>query len=149
MSDAQLIRCPSCGAMNRAPQDKIEQGLETLCGRCQTTLSIQPTPVAVTDESFAEVVERSAIPVLLDVWATWCGPCQKLAPVIDELAAEFANRVRVGKLDIDHNQGTASRFNVRVVPTLLFFNAGREIDRLIGFQRKSEITRRLEQAIAA
>ena len=86
---------------------------------------------------------------VVNVWATWCGPCQKFAPVINELAVELANRIRVAKLDVDQNPGTVSQFKVRTVPTLLFFNRGREIDRLIGVEPKSEILRRLECAIAA
>jgi len=105
--------------------------------------------IIVTDATFSEVVERSPIPVLLNVFATWCGPCQKFAPVINELAVELANRIRVAKLDVDQNPGTVSQFKVRPVPTLLFFDRGREIDRLIGVEPKSEILRRLECAIAA
>ena len=149
MPDTQLIRCPSCGATNRVPQEKIKQGLDPVCGRCHTTLPSRQKPIAVTDATFAEVVEGSPIPVLLDVWATWCHPCQQLAPVIDELAVELGNRVRVAKLDVDQNRATASQFKVLTVPTLLFFNQGREIDRLIGAQPKSAIVQRLERAIAA
>ena len=148
MSDAQLIRCPSCGATNRIPREKIERGLEPVCGRCKTPLPAGANPVTVTDATFAAEVERSPLPVLLDMWAPWCGPCRMMAPVIDELAAELAGRVRVAKLNVDENPVTAGRFDVRSIPTLLALKAGREVDRIVGVQTKAEIARRLERVMA-
>ncbi|MGH9834483.1 MAG: thioredoxin TrxC [Blastocatellia bacterium] len=148
MSDIQLIRCPACGATNRVPREKIEQGLEPVCGRCKTPLPAGSKPVTVTDATFTAEVERSPLPVLLDMWAPWCGPCRMIAPVIEQLAAEMAGRVRVAKLNVDENPVTASRFNARSIPTLLVLKAGLEVDRIVGAQPKSEIARRLERAIA-
>jgi thioredoxin len=104
--------------------------------------------VTVTDATFAAEVEHSPIPVLLDLWARWCGPCRMIAPVLEELAAEMAGRVRVAKLNVDENPITAERFNVRSIPTLLALKAGREVDRIVGVQPKSEIARRLERVTA-
>ena len=148
MSDMQLIRCPVCSATNRVPQSKIEQGLEPVCGRCKTTLRLSNKPVTVTDTTFSTEVERSPLPVLLDMWAPWCGPCRLVAPVIEELAAEMAGRVQVAKLNVDENPLTAGRFNVRSIPTLLVLKAGQEVDRIVGVQPKSEIARRLERVVA-
>jgi thioredoxin 2 len=148
MSDTQLIRCPACGASNRVPREKVEQGLEPVCGRCKTPLPAGGKPVTVTDTTFAAEVERSPLPVLLDLWAPWCGPCLMMAPVIDELAAEMAGRVRVAKLNVDENPATAARFNARSIPTLLVLKAGREVDRIVGAQPKAEIARRLERVMA-
>ena len=148
MSDTQLIRCAACGANNRVASDKIARGLAPRCGRCKTPLTGRVEPIAVTDSTFAAAVERSALPVLVDVWAPWCGPCKLIAPVIDELAGELAGRVRVVKLNVDDNPATAARFNIRSIPTLLVLRDGREVDRLVGVQPKDEIARRLERAMA-
>ena len=101
-------------------------------------------PVEVTDTTFSTEVERSATPVLLDMWADWCGPCHMLAPTIDQLSSELAGRVKVAKLNIDENPGIANRFGVRSIPTLLVLKGGKEVDRLVGVQPKQEIVRRLE-----
>lgn len=146
-SDTQLIRCPACGANNRVPREKIAQGREPVCGRCKTPLLAGGKPLIVTDATFAAEVERSPLPVLLDLWAPWCGPCLMLAPVLEQLAAELAGRVRVGKLNIDENPLTAGRFNVRSIPTLLVLKAGQEVDRIVGVQPKMEIARRLQRVM--
>jgi thioredoxin 2 len=147
-SDAQLIRCSYCGATNRVPRDKIQQGLEPVCGRCKRPLLQTNKPVTITDANFSAEVEQSPLPVLLDLWAPWCGPCRMVAPVIDALATEMAGRVRVAKLNVDENPSTAARFNVVGIPALLVLKGGREIDRIVGAQPKTEIVRRLERALA-
>ena len=105
-------------------------------------------PQPVTDATFAQDVEGSPVPVLVDAWAPWCGPCHMIAPIVDQLAAELAGRVRAVKLNVDDNPRTAARFDLRSIPTLLVLKGGREIDRLVGVQPKQEIARRLERAIA-
>jgi thioredoxin len=103
----------------------------------------------VTDQTFGAEVEQSAIPVLLDLWADWCGPCHMLAPTVDQLSAEMAGRIKVAKIDIDENPGTADRFEVRSIPTLLVLKGGKVVDRLVGVQPKQEIVRRLEKVLAS
>ena len=142
------MRCPTCGAINRVPREKLDQGLEPICGRCKTPLPVRKHPIVVTDANFSAEVEHSPLPVLLDMWAPWCGPCRMVAPVVDQLALEMAARIRVGKLNVDENPVTAERFQIRGIPALLVFKAGREIDRIVGVQPKSEIARRLERALA-
>lgn len=142
-----MIVCSACGATNRVPGDKVARGLAPVCGKCKSPLPAgKPQPV--TDLSFAEDVERSPVPVLLDAWAPWCGPCHMIAPIIDQLATELAGRVRVVKLNVDDNPRTAARFGLRSIPTLLVLKDGREVDRLVGVQPKQEIMRRLETIIA-
>jgi thioredoxin 2 len=143
----QLIRCPACGATNRVPLDKLEPGREPVCGRCKAPLPVGTRPITVTDATFSAEVERSPLPVLLDLWAAWCGPCRMIAPTVEQLAAELAGRVRVAKLNVDENPATAARYNVQGIPTLLIFKDGQEVDRIVGVQPKSEIARRLERFI--
>jgi thioredoxin 2 len=147
IAETILIPCPSCGADNRVPRAKIEQGLHPVCGACKASLAVSK-PIIVTDATFATEVERSALPVLLDLWAPWCGPCRMMAPILDQLAVEMAGRVRVAKLNVDENPATAARFKVSSIPTLLALKKGQEVDRIVGVQPKSEIARRLERVAA-
>jgi thioredoxin len=148
MPETLLIRCPACGADNRTSQEKLSQGLAPVCGRCRAPLSSAAAgPITVTDATFAAEVERSPMPILVDMWAPWCGPCRMLAPVIEQLAGEMAGRARVAKLNVDENPVTSERFQVRGIPALLLFKGGREIDRMVGVQPKAEIVRRIERAI--
>jgi len=145
MTDTQMISCAACGAVNRVPTEKIQAGREPVCGRCKSPLTLRPVPLVVTDATFAEQVERSPLPVLLDMWAPWCGPCRVLTPVVEDLARELALRVRVGKMNVDDNPLTAARFRIQSIPALLLLQNGREVDRIVGAQPKSEILRRLER----
>src|SRR6185295_4714743 len=115
------------------------------CGRCKRPLTGAAAPVKVTDATFATEVEQSSLPVVVDLWAAWCGPCRTLEPVIAELADEMAGRVRFAKLNVDENPATASRFRVQSIPTLLVLRGGREIDRIVGALPKPELSRRLSR----
>lgn len=146
-SESQVIACSSCGAKNRVPLEKVEEGLEPICGNCKQPLSASSAsthPLTFTDSNFSELVEKSPLPVLVDMWAEWCGPCRMIAPTIEQLATELSGRIVVGKMNIDDNPATPSRFGVRSIPTLLVFKDGREVDRLIGLMPKQEILRRLK-----
>lgn len=147
MAELLEVACPSCGAVNRVATEKLAQGLAPRCGRCKTPLPAAAGPVTVTDASFAALVEQSPLPVLLDAWAPWCAPCRQLAPIVDQLARDLAGRVRVAKLDVDQNPATAQRFALRSIPTLLVFEHGKEVDRLVGLQPRAEIERRLQRAL--
>jgi thioredoxin 2 len=119
-AEIRLIRCPDCDAANRVPWANVARGLTPRCGRCKAPLPSDLTPITITDATFASDVERSPLPVLLDMWAPWCGPCRVIAPIVEEeLAAEMSGRVRVGKLNVDENPAAAARFGVQSIPTLL------------------------------
>lgn len=143
----RLLSCPSCGQMNRIDEDKIAQGLQPKCGRCKNPLSLSISPIQFTDTTFGDLVEKSVMPVLVDFWAPWCGPCHTMAPVIEQLASEFEGKIRIGKLDTDDNPRTASRFQVQSIPTLILFTNGKEVDRLIGVRSKQEIASRLQRTL--
>ena len=147
MSDATLIRCSQCGANNRVPRAKLAQGLVPKCGQCKQPLVTAGGPLTVTDATFAADVERSPLPVLVDAWAPWCGPCRMVGPIVEELATELAGRVRVAKLNVDENPATAARFDVRSIPTMLVMVNGREVDRIVGALPKAAIQQRLAEAL--
>ena len=148
MADPLMIRCPVCAATNRVPREKVEQGLRPKCGRCKNVLPIELKPLTVTDATFAADVEGSQLPVLVDAWAVWCGPCRMIEPIVDELANEMVGRARIAKLNVDENPMTASRFGLRSIPTLLVIKGGQEVDRILGVQPKMEILKRLERVTA-
>ncbi len=141
----EFLRCPACGATNRVPEEQVRAGRQPICGKCKAPLALKHEPMIVTDATYTTVVEQSPEPVVLDLWAAWCGPCKMLAPVIDELAAEWSGRVRFAKLNVDENPLTAGRLNVRSIPTLVVLKGGKEIDRMVGVQPKQKISRHLER----
>lgn len=104
-------------------------------------------PKDVTDADFETEVLKSEVPVLVDFWATWCGPCRLVAPIVDELAKDYDGRVKFVKVNTDENITTAATYGIRSIPTLLVFRDGKPVDQIIGFKPKSELGRLLEQAI--
>jgi len=101
----------------------------------------------VTDTSFEQDVLKSEKAVLVDFWAPWCGPCRSIAPVIEEIASEYAHKLKVAKLNVDENQLTASRYGVMSIPTLILFKDGKPAERLIGYMPKEEIKRHIDGKI--
>lgn len=103
--------------------------------------------VTFTDDNFEAEVKNAQGVVLVDFFATWCGPCKMMAPVIDELSNEFEGKAKIGKLDVDENNKSASEFGVQSIPTLILFKDGKEVDRMIGFQSKEVLKEKLEGAV--
>ena len=100
-------------------------------------------PQVVSDQTFEQDVLKSDTPVLVDFWATWCGPCRMVAPVLEEVASEQGEKIRVAKLDVDANPITAGRFGVRAIPTMILFKNGREADRIVGYHPKPQLMQKL------
>ena len=100
-------------------------------------------PTVVTDQTFEQEVLKSGTPVLVDFWATWCGPCRMVAPVLEEIASEKEN-IRIAKLDVDANPITAGRFGVRAIPTMILFKDGKEAQRLVGYMPKERLLQQIQ-----
>ena len=101
--------------------------------------------ITVTDENFANAIEGSDGLAMVDFWAAWCGPCRMVAPIVEQLASEYQGQLTVGKLDVDSNQRTATRFNVRSIPSILFFKDGKLVDTVIGAVPKPALERKIQQ----
>ena len=100
-------------------------------------------PIEITDSNFEEEVAKSDVPVLIDFWAVWCGPCRMIAPIVEELAGEFDGKAKIGKLDVDNNPGVATKFGIRSIPTLLIFKGGKKVDEIVGVVPKPMIVSKL------
>ncbi|MBT3344850.1 MAG: thioredoxin [Gemmatimonadetes bacterium] len=105
-------------------------------------------PITLTDDNFETEVVQSDQPVLVDFWASWCGPCRMVAPIVEELVSEYEGRAKVGKLDVDAAQKTAGEYGIRSIPTLLIFKDGKVADQVIGAVPKTQITEKLDKILA-
>ncbi|MBN1383037.1 MAG: thioredoxin TrxC [Deltaproteobacteria bacterium] len=150
--DEIIIRCLNCGAKNRMPEERLND--RPLCGRCKAPLVVKEDkpstkPVNVTDDNFAGEILSFPGPVLVDCWAPWCGPCRLVAPIMEELAAQYAGTVKIAKLNVDENVMTASRYEIRSIPTMLLFKDGKVVNKLVGAQPKQEIEKHLLALISS
>jgi len=135
------IRCNACGTTNRVPLRRLHE--RPVCGRCKGALAVN-APVEVTDDSFETVIAQAALPVLVDFWAPWCGPCRAVAPIIEELAKEYAGKVEFAKINVDESPLLASKYNVMSIPTIIIFKGGKPIQQAIGLKPKNEFKKMLD-----
>ena len=129
MSEGLHIACPQCDTLNRMPRSRLGQAGK--CGRCGGPL-FQGKPLALDTRRFAAHAERSDLPLLIDFWAAWCGPCQMMAPVFEQAAAQLEPHVRLAKVDTEAAADLAARFGIRSIPTLVLIHRGREVGRSAG-----------------
>ncbi|WP_293267591.1 thioredoxin TrxC [Neptunomonas sp.] len=129
MSQIKLISCPSCQTQNRVPADKL--AAKPICGRCRVLL-FQGTSVELTMVQFDKFVKRSDVPVVVDFWASWCGPCKMMAPVFEQAARQLEPRFRFVKVNTEIEQALAARYSIRSIPTLIILKGGVEIARQAG-----------------
>ncbi|MGD2119126.1 MAG: thioredoxin TrxC [Chromatiales bacterium] len=129
MSDSVQVVCPACQAINRVPRARLGDGGH--CGKCKQTL-IAGAPVTLTESNFARYVEKSDLPVLVDFWAEWCGPCKMMAPAFQQAAAQLAPNVVLAKVNTEQAQSLSMQYGIRSIPSLVLFQRGREVDRVAG-----------------
>jgi thioredoxin 2 len=127
--DKLLVLCASCSTANRVPAQRL--GDDPKCGKCGAPL-LDGKPVALDEARFDSFIGRNELPVLVDFWADWCGPCHAMAPAFERAAGELKTRVRFAKLNTEDAQPVAARFGIRSIPTLILFRGGREVARVSG-----------------
>ena len=142
MSD-EIVQCPNCGRKNRVPV--AASGIPR-CGNCHKPL---PWIVDAGDATFAEVAERASVPVVVDLWAPWCGPCRMVSPALAQVAADMAGRLKLVKVNVDDSPRLQQRFGVQSIPTLLVMREGKVTSRQVGAVPAAALRSWIEQALAA
>jgi thioredoxin 2 len=142
ITSSEIVTCSVCGKKNRVPA--AANGVPQ-CGNCHSKL---PWIAEAGDSTYRDVVEESAVPVLVDLWAPWCGPCHLVSPALEQLAQDFAGRIKLVKINVDESPSISQRFGVQGIPTLLITNKGEVIARQTGAAPESQLRRWLEDALS-
>ena len=142
MAEYKHVVCPHCQGINRVPEDRLTEGPK--CGVCSRPL-FDGSPVELNQATFGKHVQKNDIPVLVDFWAPWCGPCKMMAPVFARTAAQLSPRVRFAKVNTEEERALAMEYNIRSIPTLALFRNGREVDRVAGALDQSSLVRWVQQ----
>ena len=132
------VVCPNCGGINRLPSERL--GENPSCGKCHKSV-LDGVPVNLSSTSFDRFISKNDLPVVVDFWAAWCGPCKMMAPVFSQVASETATKFRFAKVDTEQAQDIAARYNIRSIPTMMMFRNGKEIDRVAGAMDQSGLKR--------
>lgn len=146
MAEAVIVACPACNTLNRAPREKLVAGGGGKCGHCGKPL-FEGHPVALNARSFEAHASKSDIPLLVDFWAPWCGPCKAMAPQFEKAAGHLEPTVRVAKVNTDEEQELAGRFGIQGIPTMILMKHGKEIARQSGAMNASGIESWVQQAL--
>ncbi len=136
MSDLKHIVCPFCSATNRIPAAKLNDG--PACGKCHKAL-FNGKPLTLNADNFQQHINRNEIPVVVDFWAPWCGPCKMMAPAFEQASAELSPSIRLAKLNTEDEQAIAGQLNIRSIPTMVIFKKGREVARQAGAMSTADI----------
>ncbi len=136
-----IISCPSCGAKNRIPASRLQQ--HPRCGQCKSAIAVSAPVPATSAAEFDEIIQGSPVPVVVDFWAAWCGPCRMVAPELDKLAKERSGNVLIVKVDTQANPEIAARFGIQSIPTFVRFDGGTESKRASGAMQAPQLARAL------